>query len=65
MATGDETRFATTQPFVIADRQHTSIERESSEGSPHVHVDNDGVVFDTDGRYEVLPRVVDLGCGRR
>jgi len=57
MATGDEIRFATVQPVAIANRRLTPIELESSGGSPHVHLAQEGVLFDTDGWYEVLLRV--------
>jgi len=57
MATGDEIRFATVRPVAIANRRLTPIELESSGGSPHVHLAQEGVVFDTDGWYEVLLRV--------
>ena len=57
MATGDEIRFATVRPVAIANRRLTPIELESSGGSPHVRVAKEGVVFDTDGWYEVLLRV--------
>ena len=57
MATDDEIRFSTIRPVAIADRQLTPIELESSGGSPHVRVAKEGVVFDTDGWYEVLLRV--------
>ncbi|TML89035.1 MAG: hypothetical protein E6G06_15220 [Actinobacteria bacterium] len=57
MATGDEIRFATVQPVASANRRLTPIELESSGGSPHVHLAQEGVLFDTDGWYEVLLRV--------
>ena len=57
MATGDEIRFATVRPVAIANRRLTPIELESSGGSPHVHLAQEGVLFDTDGWYEVLLRV--------
>ena len=57
IATGEELRLATIRPAAIFDRRLTPIELESSGGSPHVHLAQEGVVFDTDGWYEVLLRV--------
>jgi hypothetical protein len=57
MATGNETRFATIRPVAIVDRRLTPIELTPSDDSPHVRVENEGVVFETDGWYEVLLRV--------
>ena len=57
MSTGDEIRFATARPVGIANRQLTPVDLESPDGTPHVHLGRDGVVFDTDGWYEVLLRV--------
>ena len=58
VATGDQVTFATVAAEGIPNRAMTPVRLSPAEPlSPHVHYGGDGVVFDTDGWYEVLLRV--------
>src|SRR5437763_1779146 len=58
MATGDEVRFPTTGPTMVPNEELTPMRlSQPDEPSSQVHLGEEGVVFDTEGWYEVLLRV--------
>jgi hypothetical protein len=58
MATGDEVRFSTTATLLVRNEQMTvaTLSQPEDVGS-HVRYTDEGVVFNTEGWYEVLLRV--------
>jgi hypothetical protein len=58
MASGDETTFATSSALSVPARRLITVPLSASRvRSPHVHLGDVGIVFDTHGWYEVLLRV--------
>jgi hypothetical protein len=58
MGSGDQTTFCTIEPVTVPDRRLFALTLAlPAAPSQHVRLADDGVVFDTDGWYEVLLRV--------